>query len=483
MASSLFSIFALCILNSILFYDKNLGINVILFMVPLIGFLYYTLKNKKKIKNKYGLLFIIPIVLLSCTYFIYDIQVFRVLNALTIPILFLFLYIFTIKPTYSLKTIVKDCLYFIFEPLNYIGKFYRVVNLKLDSLSEKMKLNKRIVKSFVVVIPIVIVVILLLSSADMVFHNLFSDLFRLFKNISLGNIIGRIFFIFLLFTYLGAVVNYLLFGINKEKDEEKKKSIDDFTIKLLLSALNVIYIIFDFIQIKSLIFHSISMNISYAEYAREGFFQLMIISLINLVILLLSKRSKENKYNKIMSIVMIFLTSIIISSSFLRMYMYESAYGYTISRLLVYIVLITEILLLIPTIIYILNSKINIFKYYIIIIVSIYTLLNLAPINYIIAYNNINRYYKTDKIDIYYLENRQSDNIPLLIELYENTKDQYLKETIDNYLTYTYDNSPSSWQEFNLSKEKANKELEEFYLYKHKKEKIFHLDRTGIKAL
>ena len=74
---------------------------------------------------------------------------------------------------------------------------------------------------------------------------------------------------------------------------------------------------------------------------------------------------------------MVFLTLIIIVSSFLRMNLYEQAYGYTLLRLGVYFILITEGILLIPTIIYILKSKFNVLNYYMIITIAIYLFVNL----------------------------------------------------------------------------------------------------------
>ena len=72
MSNLIIYILGLCIYNSILFYKNSLGINVVLFIGPLLGFLYYVLKENKKIVNKKGLLFMIPIMLLSIFYFIYD---------------------------------------------------------------------------------------------------------------------------------------------------------------------------------------------------------------------------------------------------------------------------------------------------------------------------------------------------------------------------------------------------------------------------
>ena len=109
---------------------------------------------------------------------------------------------------------------------------------------------------------------------------------------------------------------------NGEKETKKR---DLFTIKFLFIVLNIIYVVFDFIQIKSLLLHSVASNINYAEYARQGFFQLMIVSVINIAIILISKKfenkdnEKEFKFIKAMGILMVLLTIVIIISSFLRM--------------------------------------------------------------------------------------------------------------------------------------------------------------------
>lgn len=463
MAKLLKYILFLCILNSILFYNKTLGINVILFMVPLLIFILSILEDNNKINNKYGIFFIIPIILLSCTYFIYNNQFFKVLNTIVIFMLYIFMYIYIVKPTYKINEVLNDVIAFLYKPFSCIGNLYRILNFKISSLLKIKDDNKKKIKSIIIVIPIVIIVLMLLGSADMIFNNIFINCSKIFKNIDIINIFGRIIIIIILFTYIGVFINYLIFDYKDKKYINNNKfKIENYTIKLLLTILNIVYIIFDFIQIRSLIFHQISESINYSQYAREGFFQLMFISILNLIIILISKHSndKDNKYNKSMSILMIILTLIIIVSSFLRMNMYENAYGYTLLRLLVYITLITEVILLVPTTIYIINSKTKILKYYIIIIISVYTIINLVPIDYLIAYRNINRYYDTNKIDLNYLKNNYTDNIPLLIELYNKTDDKILKKEINYYLIKIYNNKSCDLLEYNFSKIDAKNQIE-----------------------
>jgi len=464
-------ILILVIGNSILFYDKELGLSVILFIIPLLGFLYYVFKEKHLIKNKYGLLLMIPIVLLSLTYFIYNNNFFGIMNLFAIPILFAIMYIMTINPSDRITQIFKDVVVLIFKPFKYLDDCCSQLG---DYIAAKVKISdksKKIIKSIVIILPILIIVLLLLSSADMIFNSVFSGIFNWFGDIindfNLSNIIGRLIQMSLLFIYLSLVILFLYKDFSKKETISKeRKPKDDFTIKLLLTVLNVVYIIFDIIQIKSLVFHSVGDRITYAEYARQGFFQLMFVSLINISIILYSKKYKneDSKYINIMSIIMVVLTFVIIVSSFLRMNLYEQEYGYTLLRLLVYITLFTEVILLIPTVKYIINPKTKILNYYMIIIVSVYTFINFINIDWVIAERNIMRYYDNSKLDLNYLENYSTDNVSSLIDLYDKTKDKKIKKDLKAYLS-KLDTSMNGFQEWNLSRMYAEREISDVFKF------------------
>ena len=61
----------LSISQSILFYGKEIGISMLLFAIICNGIGFYILHKKNKIQNRAGMLLIIPILLLSSTYFIF----------------------------------------------------------------------------------------------------------------------------------------------------------------------------------------------------------------------------------------------------------------------------------------------------------------------------------------------------------------------------------------------------------------------------
>ena len=372
-------IILLSIWNVILFFGKSIGVSVLLFMLPMLTLFYYYFDKKKLINNKKGLLFMVPIVLLSACYLIFDSTLFNTLNYLVIPILMIFMYIFTIKPSFKLGEILDNFIRIIFEPISCIGNVIEELNTKFKKTKKISDKTKKVIKSLIIIIPVVIVVLTLLSNADMIFKGLFDDIIKFFKDLKIfDEFFGKVFRFVLIFFAIGATLTFLDKKYKDLKEVDSGIHIkDSTTLKLLIIILDVIYVVFDYIQIKSLMLHHVASNINYANYARQGFFELMAVSLINIAIILLSKKidnidKKDNKIINISSILMVLLTFIIIVSSFLRMYMYESAYGYTMLRLLVYITLITEVILLIPTIIYIFNSKFNIVKTYMIIIVTIY---------------------------------------------------------------------------------------------------------------
>ncbi len=459
----------LAIWNVILFYGNSYGISVILFIIPLLIYLYRILKYNKKINNKKGLLLMIPIIMLSLTYFIFNNEEFKALNFIVIIGLIALMYIITIKDTYEFKTLFEDMFITIFEPITLLGDFFKEMFPKRKNKIKVSDKTKRVLKSILIALPLVVIVLLLLSSADMIFGNIFTKFFSLFKfKLELDlfwKIVGRVISFVFVMTLLGTSCMFISKSYGEKKEEIVKPDTkkDLLSLKIIFIALNIIYVIFDFIQIKSLMLHSISMSgITYAEYARQGFFQLMFVSIINITLILISKKFENNsnkkEFNliKIMSVIMMALTVVIVISSFLRMNLYESVYGYTVLRLLVYITLITELILMIPTIIYIFNSKFNIVKSYMVIIIVVYIITNYMNIDYVIAKRNIDRYYENGKIDVDYLMNYNTDNVSLLIDLFNNIDSSEKKDDLNNYFYYMRDDlKDQNIFEYNISKSKA----------------------------
>ena len=471
----------LSIWHSILFWNKTIGISGILFAIPLV---YITIRLLEgKIENKKALLLSIPIILLSSTYLIFNNPIFNSLNIVVIPILYVIMIMLATKQNLKTKSIIKKIILMIIEPLNYFGevlaKFKKTTMREINIEKQENRERQSIVKPIILTILIVGFVLSLLVSADNEFSKIFSGMMLNIGRLSIPTLVLRIAMIILMFFYIsGFFINVLSkYNVLNETEEEIVKNKESLTIRMITTVLNILYLVFCYTQIKSLLTIE---NIKYSYYARQGFFQLMVVSLINIIVILkatnkeLKETEKQKRYKKVMCIIVVVFTLIIIISSLIRMNLYQQQYGDTRLRILVDFVLITEIILLIPTVIYIINSKINLAKSYLIITTTMYCIINFANIDYMIAKNNIDRYIETGKIDIAYLTYGLggTDTIDQLMRL-RDTEFKYTKESkypgeskdqLRLLNSYLYSKSKelkrkTTFPESNFSKMRANKIL------------------------
>ena len=489
----------LSILHSILFYNSKFGISVLLFAITAIFIFIKILENKKVIKNRKAYILSVPIILLSSTYFIFNNIFFNTINILVIMLLFSIMLITAIFEKIEIIQIIEKIFLLFFGALDYLDKAIKTIinnifKFKKIKNKEKIKENKKIKQIIIGVIislPILIIIVSLLTSADAIFQNAFTKIYIIIRNIifsvnieSIISIIIRLILIFIIFIYLLSLMFNLIkkssiFNKALEKSQTKNINIDGIILNTILTILNIIYLIFTITQTIFLMEQIRNGGTNHAEYARMGFFQLMAVSAINFVIILISNLNKKEenksvkKYTKIMNILIAIFTIVILISSMIRMSLYEQEYGYTFLRLMVYAIEITELILIIPTIAYIINKKIKIIKIYFIIITCAYIIVNYLNIDYLIAKRNIDQYLNNSKrpIDCIYLVNTLStDAIPEMTRLLE-VEDENIKKIIQQYFYKLKNNNENrKWQEFNISIENAKKEIEkikidEKYMY------------------
>ena len=486
------------ILHSILLWNKAPGISVVLFLIPLLSFFIFFLNKNNKITNHKGLTWAVPIVCLSLTYFIFNNQFFSWLNTIAICEFWLIMCISVTGIKLTPKSLITKSFGLIcrpFEHFSHVTHGISDVLFKQEENTEKPQRTKKIVRALVITIPIVLIVVILLASADSIFSNLFSGLGEILNqfigNESFPETLARIIVAFMFFMYMAGFLHNI-FESKPANDEQslvnkKHKKIDNLTVYMMLTVLNIVYFIFCTIQIIYL-FTKAGMpnNISYAEYARQGFFQLMLVSFINFALLfwIHSREKQMSKFIIILEILMEVFTQIIIISAFYRMFLYEQAFGYTYLRLFVYFILAAEFIFMISVIAYTTGKKINLLQSGLIIGTVLYIAINYMNVDAVIAKNNINRYFtNTEKeIDFYYLmSNTGTDAIPEIKKLL-NTDDTKLKTRVEMYLwKKKIDlNSEESWMEFNISRQNARKSLkdikdEEYDYESYREEKLIEL--------
>lgn len=469
----------LSVIQSILFWKMELGISVILFMISFLVGLIYLMYKYKKVENRKTFILTIPIILLSATYFMYQNTLFQNINILVIVILTIIMCIYATRLHVKIQeflTKVIELLAGSFESISDVIDYLKnKFKKKEDVENEKSIKIREGIKSFVYAIPVILIVFILLMSADSVFANIFEGIFGEFQNIFMAEnfvmfclricVIMVFFFIF-----SGFFVNFLkkdtMFN-SESKEKIIEIHIGKMTINMILTILNMFYFIFSIIQVTSLFSNINTNNFDYATYARQGFFQLMIISLINLVMIILAKINKGNtsSYTKGMSILTLLFTIVILISAFFRMNLYEKAYGYTYLRLFVYYILATEFILILPIGLWILDKNIDILKWTIGIVTVMYVILNFSNIESTIVKRNVDRYFENqeeNEIDLEYLFHHTGTDAIEQIKRLLNAKDESVVIRVKEYLLREKEelqNTETSWQETNLSEINAKEEL------------------------
>ncbi len=468
----------LSIVQSILFYGKELGISIILFLILANGILYYIVYKKNKIYNKKGFFLLIPIVLLGSTYFIFANRVFYTMNLFVLALLHILMYAIVTNNSAHIVNIATDTALDLEDAITITTENTKKVVGKKEII-EKERLKKVAISVFFVFV-VVGIILILLASADSIFASLFSDVSVFFRNINMATIWNFILRVVIIVAFYLFFLNYTL-KIQKEykKEEKEAKNVKneyEFTIKLLLIALNVIYLVFCFIQIKSL-FAKINTQeaFNYANYARTGFFQLMFVSIINFAIILISNRY-DKKLIKILNLLLVIFTIVIAISSMYRMYMYEMEYGLTYLRMFVYIILVTEIICFIPIVISLFYKKVHFIKACFIIVLCVYCGINYMNLERIIIKKNMDRQISSVPVDYEYIASIASEDSFNILEEELHKENRTTKEKLEivDILLRLANNAKSlSLQEWNISKAKIkNVDIENLQKEREALEKI-----------
>lgn len=288
---------------------------------------------------------------------------------------------------------------------------------------EKNQKGFFVLTGVLVAIPLLLLVLSLLISADAVFRDLTS---QIFEKIQFGNIMLVIYMIAFMFLASYCILSYLCKKSLKEEvtDRRKGEPLLAMTITLLLT---ILYLIFSGIQIVYLFMGRMQLpkGYTYAEYAREGFFQLLAVSILNLVIVLIVLSFfRENKILKAILVLMSFCTFVMIASSAMRMIIYIKFYYLTFLRIFVLWSLAVLFLLFSGVIISIFQKKFPLFRYSIAVITICYLILSFSHPDYWIAKVNVSNMEGQERSEFFvgepyqdysYLTFLSADAAPVLI--------------------------------------------------------------------
>lgn len=300
--------------------------------------------------NKKAYLLIIPIVLIIISNLVLKVLkgnldgTNQLLNIIVLPLL-ISTYLFMLVRSDFKVSLENMFLVFKLFPKNL---FKNLKFIKIDTKKDKNDKVINIIFGTIIGVFISGLILALLTSADAYFDKFLSSVVtNINVNFNLWYVIKGIIYFVILF-----VIGINLFK-NKEiaLKESKMSRVNKTVITTMLFIVNFVFVLFLISEISKLCgnFLKVPKGYIYSSYAREGFFQLLFVTLINfgIILYLIYKTNlvKEDKKVKYLVLSLIAFSIFLIFNSYYRMFLYIGRFGFTNLRLQVILFLFMEIIL------------------------------------------------------------------------------------------------------------------------------------------
>jgi hypothetical protein len=459
------------------FFHGKLGLSYPVFILFFYGVFMWRFRKGTFHHRRIGLLLMACIGILSATYLVYDNFLFYLLNFIVLPALVVCHCIILVSP--------KDMSWHQPQFISYVFiKFKRLftVNLQLFSVfnnlikkrvsQKRYDFIKKITIGIAISLPLLLVILILLVSADAVFGKLISRFPNWIAHLNITDSIFR-----LVVILLTTLIFFGFFqGLNKKERMSLPRPIiekngDKVIIITVLILINSIYTLFTLVQFGYFFGGKLVTGLTYAEYARHGFMQLLFVTIINLTILVIVlhfiRTIGKKRSIQILLTLMVTFSGVMLLSAFKRLLLYEEAYGYTVSRMLAHAFMLFLVIIFAYTLVKIWIHRLSLAHFYIISTLIFYTTLNLIHIDHWVANENLVRYEQTGKIDIDYMNRLSATGVMGLIDLYKENPDIPKLADILALRKEEAAKTHTTWQSYNLVQKRVNDALKSLDVPNH----------------
>jgi len=423
--------FLIALLYDFFFWELELGLGFFIFVsLYLFGFTLLAWLTKQ-LRQKHALLLTIPILILSFDVLLYqNLAVTQIAPWIVLLLAFVYSMLLTLQNPngYKFSFMRIPFLHSIDLPFTKLGMVWRdLFKWKGEQKSEKAK---HIILGIVIALPILLIFALLFSIADEVFSDLLTDFFdvdvdqtlwwRMFRTVLMTFGFSSIFYVFV-------SKNHIL-----GNKEERVMKLNNTIVSTILTLINGLFLVFVLIQFRYLFGgaeYIFAEGLTFADYARNGFFQLVWVIVLASFLLILFYRSSakhgSNVFLKILKVLLIAQVAVVAVSALYRMNLYQDAYGFTVKRLYVeWFIYYALAILGLAGVSLLVKWPFRRF-FYTTMIGTVIAFTGIASLNvdYIIANQNVQRVMGSletpdiESIDINYLTELSPDVIPAVIPL------------------------------------------------------------------
>lgn len=425
-----------------LFVGNPPGLSVLLFTAGFYGLFFYSAKGRMGGFERWrgqrgtGWLLTVPAALLAVSYMLFDNPFFRTLNWFVLAALIgaqtLLLTRGGSQPWHRVA-FYKDLLaQAVAAPLAHIAVPFELAAERLKSGSKEEGSGgrgkfRRVMLGLLMAAPLLIVVTVLLASADGIFMSWMNRIADPASWGSFGGLLQRFIVGALIALYAFCYIWGLLF--RKETPGEAwdrpavaepkaDRRMDPVAAGSALVSINLVYVLFAGIQFSYLFGAADGLlpeGLIYAEYARRGFAELIIVCLINQGLLIFGLHyirpagPAGERFRKLLLSLLTVCTAVMLLSAYSRLSLYEEAYGYTHARLLAHGFMLFLAVLMAAALVRVWLARFSLAKVYIAAAIAAYVALNYANLDARIVDGNAARYERTGLIDVDYLSVLSAD--------------------------------------------------------------------------
>lgn len=316
----------------------------------------------------------------------------------------------------------------------------------------------RVLFGLAITAPVFLLFTSLFASADLVFK----DLVNWLTDFDLTDVVVHVFFI-CLFTWLAAGIFFWLWPreATKESYEPTGPSLlGNIETGVLLTALNGLFLVFIAIQVGYLFGGNAvvqsTANLSYAEYFRSGFFELLAVAALVLPLLLICdwawRQEESPRRFRQLAVCLLAQLGVVMLSAFKRLALYLEAYGLTEQRLYAAAILCWLAFAAVWLLATVLRGKRQIYAPGIVMAAfALLLLLNVMNPDATIAKHQLSRKDAGKNWDIKYLLTLSADAAPVLIRRLESFT-EYEKARVMGQVASRWSKDTDDWRTSNLSR-------------------------------
>lgn len=302
---------------------------------------------------------------------------------------------------------------------------------ELRSEEGSRQVARRVLIGLLIATPFLCIFALLFAAADQLFSLYLEDFVG-----DIGDAVGHAFLTAgLSWVAIGGLAHALTHS-DPPQDSDEAESQNRFRLKNLLGSTEAIVALFS-IDLLFLVFVGIQFaalfggeaflerqGLTYSEYARQGFFELLTVALITLGFILSLEAISRRETNRqrlgflVGSGLMITLTIIILVSAFQRLRLYELAFGFTRLRVNAHVFMVWLALLIAASLALLLVRRIRLFATASLLAAIGFTAtMNILNPDVFIVRHNLRRYEAGEELDVEYIGSLSADVVPEMTNL------------------------------------------------------------------